>query len=163
MMTALLFFIVATSGTPDPAPRMVDTLGPAATSIVREPKHVEAGILRVIGAAKAEEQRFKTPKLIAGYPVKSALRELSPQEAQALAELLLDDRSYATGPVQRCGNTDFLGLRFSVDDARVEFALGRPCAQGILVHRTDGGIVTDGRRMTEAAATTIASIVAPTR
>lgn len=122
-------------------------LGEHNADIVRNATQVEAGRMRVIGALQAQNAVFSSDTRILGYPVHGALQPVPPADASRLADVILDDASY-TDLLRRCRNDYLVGVRFTKDNERVEFALGMPCEQGFFAFRDAAGAVQgDGKVM----------------
>lgn len=123
------------------------SLGEHNVEILRNPTLVEAGRMRVIGALQAHDARLSSDTRILGYPIRGALQPVAPADASRIADLILDDGSY-TDLLRRCANDYLVGIRFTKDNERVEFALGMPCEQGFFAFRDAAGAIQgDGKVM----------------
>jgi hypothetical protein len=133
---------------PPPSPSPFElALGEHNVDILRNPTLVEAGRMRVIGALQAHNARLSSDTRILGYPIQGALQRVAPADASRIADLILDDASY-TDLVRRCRNDYLVGIRFTKDNERVEFALGMPCEQGFFAFRDAAGAIQgDGKVM----------------
>lgn len=118
--------------------RLKEKLSLVAT-IVTQATRIETARLKVISAQEAKDNALKSIDRIVGYPIENPLVELKTSGADKLAELILDDKNYATVR-QRCRNQYLLGLRFTKNTKIAEFALGMPCQQTLWSFRLDDKI-----------------------
>lgn len=144
------------------AARLSRSLGAPAIGTLRAPRTVQTAPLKREAVARAEAATFTSRSRVVGHPA-AALRDLTAEQAEQVGRLLTDDASYLfDGPVNRCANRSWLGLRFDGASGAVEVALGKPCDQ-ILFAWTAPDTKRWGARMTAAAAERLRGLLAPTK
>ena len=145
---------------PPPDPNAVharDSLGQQTVALAENAARVDIARLQMNTARDAERQTLLTANRIMGYRLDGRIRQVAPEAAQPLTELVLADSSY-TAATARCANESFVGIRFTNNNQKVEFALGLPCNQALWGSMTDGRVTRWGANMTpEAAAQVVAA------
>jgi hypothetical protein len=135
-----------------PASRIRRELGDVAVAIVEHADTAGAARMKVIAAARAEEEAMTSDALIGGYPIEAPLVQLDADARARLLRRILDDASYDYQTARRCANDYFVGVRFQRGQERVEFNLGVGCMQAFWSVRDGGEIRREGALLTDPAA-----------
>lgn len=140
--------------------RIRKELGDPALAVVEKADASGAARMRVIAAAKSQDDTLATDVAILGYPFDGSLVPLDAAARAELLHLILDDDSYAWGLANRCLNDYFVGVRFQRGPERVEFALGVRCMQALWASRAEGEVQRAGAVMKDEPAEAVLKLLA---
>ena len=113
-------------------------------------KDAQTGGLNVVSVSEARSNALDAKDRIAGYPISGKLKDLNREKSFYLANLLLDKNNYSNLR-QRCLNQELNGIRFSVDDDKVEVVIGSPCNQIFVVFKHENETQWWGNTLGEGA------------
>ncbi len=112
---------------------LIDRLGNNVT-IITDHISVETAMLKAATVEESRKYALLTNERIAGYPLAGDTSSPGNTKAIQLANLFLSKDSYIDIR-QRCKNETFFGIRFTKEGGKVEFAVGIPCNQVIVVFK----------------------------